>query len=197
LWKSFTATGAANSSFRYGHREFLVILLADEADDIVEHQHAVDRVDGLALTGVPIHQERVDDAQQLVGPLGVGAEHHQELGGAHQEAGDVERPARNREADAVAHGLDARAVARQPVEHERQQSVGGHVGDIDLVDILFAQDVLLGEGKLVLGKLAFAAERRRLGAHAELGPEPRQEHASGKVSMAFLFAANHTSSLWK
>ncbi len=113
-------------------------------------------------------------------PVGVGLEGEEEFRGAHQESGDVEGAARDREADFVAEALDARAGALEPVEHEGQQAVGDRVRLGQVVDLGDVANDLFGKRKLVFVEEAFGAKSRGLGAHAELGPEAGQEKELGE-----------------
>ena len=76
--------------FEIREPEFEKILLADEADDVIENQDAVDRRDRLPLQFVPLHEEIGDDAQQTEHGLRLGLEGDQEFGCTHQERCDIE-----------------------------------------------------------------------------------------------------------
>ena len=76
--------------------------------------------------------------------------------------------------------FQARAHTPEPVEHERQQAVGGGVWFGKVVYLRHVADRLIGKRELILVEDALGAERGRLGAHAEFRPEARQEHDLGK-----------------
>ncbi len=80
----------------------------------------------------------------------------------------------------MAHVLQARAHALEPVEHEGQQAVGGRVRLGKVVYLRHVADDLVGERELVLVENALGAEGGGLGAHAEFRPEAGQEGDLGK-----------------
>ena len=75
----------------------------------------------------------------------------------------------------MAHILQTRAYALEPVKHERQQTVGGRVWLGKIFDLRHIADRLVGERQLVLVEDALGAERGRLGAHPEFRPEAGQK----------------------
>ena len=133
-----------------------------------------------SLKLVPFLEELGDGAEKLVRFVRVGLEGHQELRGAHEEGRDIQRTARDGEADLVAHILQARAHTLEPVEHERQQTVRRWVRFGQVVYLRHITDRLIGEREFVLVENALGAESGWLGAHAKFRPEPGQKSDLGK-----------------
>ena len=57
LWKNFTGHVRGVEFLEVGQAELLEVLLADEADDVVQQEHAVNGGEGLALERVPFLEE--------------------------------------------------------------------------------------------------------------------------------------------
>jgi len=78
-----------------GAGELLEVILANKTDDVIQQEDAVNGGESRALERVPFLEELRDRAQQFMRRARVGFKRHQELRGAHQEGGYVERATRN------------------------------------------------------------------------------------------------------
>ena len=109
--------------------------------------------------------------------LGIRPERREELGGAHQERRDVERPPGDRKADRVP-GTPRSAARRcwsRLMTKGRRPSLRGS-GFCRRSTSAAPCRTFSGERKLVLLPDRHGAECRGLRAHAVFGPEARQEH---------------------
>jgi hypothetical protein len=163
-----------------GQTEGAELILAHEPDDVVEHKDAVDRGKGLALQTEPTLQKSGDLPDEEFALFRLHHQRGEELGRAHQEAGDVQRTARDGEPDLVSGSLDVRLRKLKAVEHKRQQAVRPRVRHNQVVYVSRRADDPVRMGKLVGSKSAARSEGGRLGAHPVLRPEARQEENVGK-----------------
>ena len=117
----------------------------------------------------------------MCAPFGILHQVDHEVGGAADEAGGAERPARGDHRQDVAGVEDALLVHADAVQRQAGEGVGLHFVLGELVDVFQAVERVVFAGRVVLPELDLGAEHRGLGRHAVFHPPGGDEDDVGEL----------------
>ena len=169
-------------ALQIGMGELHVVLLVDEAHDVVQNEDALHRVaHHLVLRLQPVDDHARAQVDQLVRALRVFHQVDHEVRRAAHEPRRAQRPARRHHRQNVAVVQNALPVHPDAMQRQRRERVGLHFVLRKIVDVFQAIERVVFARRVVLPELDLRAQHRRLGRHAVFHPPRRNEDDVGKL----------------
>ena len=177
---------ASQICFRYGWREFLVVLFVHEANNVVQNEDAFDGVaHGLVLGLEPVNDKMGAERQEFVGPFRFLHQIDHEIRRAAHEAGCAHRAARGHQGQDFAGVQDALPLHSDAVKSHRHKGVVLHFIFREVLDVLDMIEGVVFAGRVVLPEFDLGAKRRWLRRHAVFHPPGRHPDDVGKFLVDF------------
>ena len=164
-------------------REFHVVVLVDEAHDVVENENALHAVaHHLVLRFQPVDDHARTKVDEPVGPLRVLHQVDHEVRRAPHETGGAEGTARSDHGEDVAVVQDSLPVHADAVQRHGGEGVRLHLVLGELVDILQPVERVVLARSVILPEFDLRAQHRGFRRHPVLHPPGRNEDDVGELA---------------